>query len=79
MVNLDRNTPRILRGWLPELVSAKEVCCHFIAYRAVLLSSCLLPHQFFNVTKELAGVFNISILVLYSIVLHEEQCRGLIH
>jgi hypothetical protein len=25
MVNLDRNSPKILRGWLPELASAKEV------------------------------------------------------
>lgn len=25
MVNLDRNSPKILRGWIPELASAKEI------------------------------------------------------
>jgi hypothetical protein len=62
MVNLDRNTPRILRGWLPELVSAKEVCCDLIAYRAVFLSSCIAT-SLFQCKKKLAGVIYIGPLV----------------
>ena len=31
MVNLDRNSPKILRGWIPELATAKEVS--FQSYR----------------------------------------------